>query len=113
MFRTSFCAVTVLMLLAAGLARADEPNHARQAKHYTRATITNVNPQQGTITVRLRGENGRSVQRTFKLVEDSLYLDSSGNVAELDVFRSGDRVLYVEREGKIRAMKKQRTSGIL
>ena len=36
-----------------------------------------------------------------------------GNVAELDVFRSGDQVLYIEREGKIQHLKKRKMHGIL
>jgi hypothetical protein len=36
-----------------------------------------------------------------------------GLVAELDVFRSGDQILYIEREGKIKQRKKRKMHGIL
>ena len=65
MLRTSFCAVVVLMLFAVGLVRAEEPSNAKEAKHYVKATITKVNSQQGTITVRMKDKNGKNVEKTF------------------------------------------------
>jgi hypothetical protein len=69
-------------------------------------TITNVNPQQQTITAKFKNKKGKEVQKTFTLVEDAEYLDSSGHVATLDVFRSGDKVLIIEGEGHLKGMKK-------
>ena len=51
-------------------------------------------------------DNGKEVERTFRLVEESEYLDSAGRVAVLDVFQSGDEILLVEADGRIKSMKK-------
>ncbi len=69
------------------------------------ATITNVNPQTGTVTVKLIDENGKETTKTFHLTQDMEYVDSTGRVATLDVFRAGDRVLLVEEEGQLRGMR--------
>jgi hypothetical protein len=53
-------------------------------------------------------ENGKTVEKTFQLVEDSEYVDSTGRVAVLDVFQSGDDILFVEADGRIKSMKKGR-----
>jgi len=73
-------------------------------------TITKVDPQQGTITVKTKNKQGKEVEKTFTLVEDAEYLDSSGHVAALDVFRSGDKVLIIEGEGHLKGMKKSSRS---
>jgi uncharacterized protein YigE (DUF2233 family) len=70
------------------------------------ATITHIDPQKGTIEVKMRDNDGKDVEKTFHLTEDAEYYDSTGNVAVMDVFRSGDQVLIVESEGKIKEMKK-------
>ena len=51
------------------------------------------------------------MEKTFKLAEDIRYMDSTGKVAAVDVFTSGDYVLIVEREGKIHEMKKHDRKG--
>ena len=51
-------------------------------------------------------ENGKQVSRDFHLTGNAEFIDSDGNVAVLDVFRAGDRVLFVEEEGKIAALSK-------
>ena len=70
------------------------------------AKITKVDGKAGTITVKMTDENGKEVEKTFRLVEESEYLDSTGRVAVLDVFQSGDDVLFVEADGRIKSMKK-------
>jgi hypothetical protein len=69
-------------------------------------TITKVNSRQGTVTVKMEDKEGREVERVFQLTEDVQYLDSTGQIATLDVFESGDEVLIIETEGKIKEMKK-------
>ncbi|HKD37301.1 MAG TPA: hypothetical protein VKB78_10885 [Pirellulales bacterium] len=69
------------------------------------ATITNVNAQAGTVTVKMTDENGKETTKTFHLTQDMEYVDSTGRVATLDVFRAGDRVLLVEEEGQLRGMR--------
>lgn len=77
-----------------------------QLRKHAQATITKVDAKAGTITVKMMDKNGKSIEKTFKLVEDAEYLDSAGHVAVLDVFRSGDDILLIESEGRLQAMKK-------
>jgi hypothetical protein len=75
-------------------------------KEPSAATITHIDAKKGTIEVKMRDHDGKDVDKTFHLTEDAEYFDSTGNVAVMDVFRSGDQVLIVESEGKIKEMKK-------
>jgi alpha-glucosidase (family GH31 glycosyl hydrolase) len=77
-----------------------------EIKENDEATITKVDPQAGTVTLKTKDDNGKETEKTFKLVEDAEYIDSSGRVAKLDIFRSGDQVLVIEGEGHIQSMKK-------
>ena len=77
-----------------------------EIRKHAEATITKINPKAGEITVKMPDRNGKEIEKTFKLVEDAEYLDSSGRVAVLDVFKSGDDVLMIESEGMVQAMKK-------
>jgi hypothetical protein len=70
------------------------------------ATITNVDEKNGIVTVQMRDKNGQQASRTFHLTEDAEYIDSNGDVAKLDVFRSGDLALFVLEEGKITGLSK-------
>ena len=78
-----------------------------ELREQAEATITNVDEKKGTVTVQMTDENGKEVKKTFRLVEESEYIDSTGEVAVLDVFRSGDMVLFIEADGQIQCMKKQ------
>lgn len=109
MVRTALCAVAVLAILAAGLARADEQANKsakENSKHARKATITKVDTKHHTITVRMKNKEGKEVEKTFKLTEDIEYLDSTGRVAAVDVFQSGDEVLVLEEEGHLKQVKK-------
>jgi uncharacterized protein YigE (DUF2233 family) len=77
-----------------------------ELRKHARATITHVDPDKGTVTVKMKDKNGKEVERTFNLTEDVEYLDSTGHVATLDVFKSGDEILIIESEGKIKELKK-------
>lgn len=77
-----------------------------EIRKHAEATITKINPKAGEITVKMSDKDGKQTEKTFKLVEDAEYLDSSGRVAVLDVFQSGDDILMIESEGMIEAMKK-------
>ena len=70
------------------------------------ATITKVDAKNGTVTVQMPDENGKEISRDFHLTGNAEFIDSDGNVAVLDVFRAGDRVLFVEEEGKIAELSK-------
>jgi hypothetical protein len=77
-----------------------------EIKEQDEATITKVDPQNGTVTLSMKGKDGKQTEKVFKLTEDAEYLDSSGRIAKLDVFRSGDQVLIIEGEGRLSGMKK-------
>jgi hypothetical protein len=87
------------------VATAEEKGKEKD-KNAKEAKITKVDAKKGTVTVELN-EKGKEVEKTFKLAEDIEYVDSTGKVASVDIFTSGDLVLLVEREGKICKMKKK------
>jgi hypothetical protein len=78
----------------------------REGKEHARATITKVDAKNGTVTVMMPDKSGKEVEKTFRLTGESEYADSTGRVATLDVFQSGDEVLIVEEEGMIKELKK-------
>jgi hypothetical protein len=100
--------VAVLTIFAIGMARADDTKDKARTKdkHRTKATITKVDAKNGTITVKMKGKKGKEVEKTFKLTEDIVYLDSTGRAARIDIFQSGDDVLIMEREGKLKELRK-------
>jgi hypothetical protein len=77
-----------------------------EIKESDEATITKVDPKAGTVTLKMKNQDGKDVEKVFRITEDAEYLDSSGRVATLDVFRSGDQVLVIEGEGHIKGLKK-------
>jgi uncharacterized protein YigE (DUF2233 family) len=81
-----------------------------EIKENDEATITNVDPKTGTVTLKMKDKDGKETTKVFKLTEDAEYVDSSGRVATLDVFRAGDQVLVIEGEGRMKGMKK--SSGV-
>src|SRR5262245_27284351 len=89
----AFCSATLL---------ADDKKDTRKAGQGTRATITKVDAKNKTITMRMKDKEGKEVERTFKLTEDVRMLDSSGKAVAIDVFQSGNDVLVIEREGRLR-----------
>jgi hypothetical protein len=77
-----------------------------EMRMHAEATITKVDAKEGTVTVKMMDKEGKEVEKTFQLTEDVEYIDTTGRVASLDVFQSGDQVLFIEREGKIKELKK-------
>ena len=65
-----------------------------------------MDAKKGTVVVKMQNE-GKEVEKTFRLAEDIEYMDSTGNVGSAEIFTSGDMVLIVEREGTITKMKKK------
>ena len=74
-------------------------------RKHAEATITKVDARAGTITVAMAGKDGKEVEKTFQLMEDAEYLDSTGRIARLEVFQSGDEILFIESDGMIKALK--------
>jgi hypothetical protein len=111
MFRSMLCSL-VMLGVCVGFAAAEDTKDKtaktdKKEKKHKEAKITKVDAKKGTVTVKMEGKDGKDVTKTFKLAEDIEYMDSTGRVATVDIFTSGDLVLMVEREGKICKMKKK------
>src|SRR5207248_5333007 len=104
------CSAAVLALCVGGaFAQATKDTKDTKDKNkgkHAHATITKVDSKNGTITVRMQNKEGKEETRTFKLTEVIRYLDSTRRVAAVDVFRSGDEVLVIEEEGRLKEVKK-------
>jgi putative membrane protein len=70
------------------------------------ATITEVDQKNQTVTVRMKDSSGKDVEKTFRLTGDIRYFDSTGRAAAINIFRSGDYVLVVEAEGRLKEISK-------
>jgi uncharacterized protein YigE (DUF2233 family) len=77
-----------------------------EIKENDEATITKVDAKAGTVTLKMKDKDGKDAEKVFHLEQDAEYLDSTGRVARLDIFRSGDEVLVIEGEGRIKGLKK-------
>src|SRR5689334_1226168 len=99
--------LAMLAILFVCLAQADDQKQtANKNKDRHHAKISKVDPQTGTVTVKMKDRDGKETEKTFKLAADAVYLDSTGKVAAVDIFRSGDEVLILEAEGKVKELKK-------
>jgi hypothetical protein len=107
MLRACLASAVIVALFAICVAQADDKGKDNDKdKQRNKATITKVDAKNGTITVRMKDKEGKDVTKTFRLTEDVVYLDSNGQVARIDVFQSGDDVLVLEREGKLKELRK-------
>ena len=106
MLRTVLSSILVLALAGFVYGQDTKDKTKDQAHKGQKATITKVDQKNHTVTVRMKDKQGKDVERTFKLTEDIRYLDSTGRVAAVDVFRSGDDVLVVEEEGRLKEIHK-------
>ena len=108
MIRSMLCSLMMLGVCAAfGFADKEKTDSKDKTdKKAKEAKITKVDAKKGTVTVKMQSE-GKEVEKTFNLAEDIEYMDSTGKVATVAIFTSGDMVLIVEREGKITKMKKK------
>jgi len=112
MFRRCLGSAAVVSLLLLGVAVKAEDAKKKEAdknKQHAKATITKVDPKAGTITVKMKDKGGKDAEKTYKLAEDVVYFDSTGRVARLDVFQSGDDVLVLEQEGKLKEVRKDQS----
>jgi len=104
MFRSILCSLVMLGVCACFVVADDAK--VKTDKNAKEAKITKVDAKKGTVTVKLQIE-GKEVEKTFKLAENIEYMDSTGKVATVDIFTSGDMVLVVEHDGMITKMKKK------
>jgi len=91
-------ALFVLAFFTTGL-RAD--NKGATDNKPQRGEISNVNSGAGTLTVKMKDQDGREVEKTFKLTKESKYYNLDGKATEIDVFRSGDQVALLSRKGDV------------
>lgn len=93
-------AVHLTTLLAATLAvvlRAEEPPRPAPRP----ATVIAVDPQGNTITLRILGQDGKPVERTFALSGDTPVYAGAARVTRTNKIRVGGVILAVERHGKL------------
>jgi uncharacterized protein (TIGR03067 family) len=98
--------LAILGVCAASLAAADDKKDTKKGDAPAKATITKVDAKAGTITVKMKGKDGKEVETTFKLTEDIRYFDSTGKAVAIDVFQAGNDVLVIEAEGKLKEVHK-------
>lgn len=110
MLRALTCTLALAFLmsglcLAGGQKAQDKDKNTGQEQ---KATITKLDAKNHSITLKMRDKSGKETERNFKLTEDIQYVDSTGKVATVDVFRSGDDILVTEREGKLTRLKQDK-----
>ncbi len=108
MLRTLLGSVVLLLIVSVCVTAEEKNKENKNTKGGKKqeATITKVDAKKGTITLRMRNKEGKEEEKTFKLTEDIRMLDSNGRVAAIDVFQSGNDVLVVEAEGRLKEMHK-------
>ena len=105
MLRSSFCSLVAFALFAVSPAMAADSKNDKD-KNHDKATITKVDAAKGTITVTMKDQDGKEVEKTLQLAEGAEYFDSNAKAAKIDAFKPGDHVLITERDGKIKELKK-------
>jgi 3-dehydroquinate synthase class II len=81
----------------------------KQGVEHSKAKITKVDSDKGTVSAMVKDRNGNDAERLFFLTDDIEYIDSTGEIATIEVFESGDEVLIFESEGKIKELNKDET----
>ena len=89
----------IALALFTGSLRADDKD-TRDNKHQ-RGEISNVDSGAGTLTVKLRDEDGKEIEKTFKLARATKFYSADGKATELNLFRSGDQVVLLARKGEV------------
>jgi hypothetical protein len=77
----------------------------KKCKPQVEATITKVDTAKSEITVTLKDGKGKTTEKVFGLIEESEYIDSTGAVDVVEVFKSGDEVLLIESNGQLSELK--------
>jgi len=103
MFRSMLCSLATFGVCVGFVVAEKEKTPDKKAAE---AKIVKVDAKNRTVTVTMQIE-GKEVEKTFKLAEGIEYADSTGKVATIELFTSGDRVLVVEADGKVTKMTKK------
>jgi putative membrane protein len=115
MFRAFLTIVVVLTIgsfLLAGAQNTQDKTQDKNQDKSKQATITKVDAKNGTVTVRMKDKNDKDVDKQFTLTGDIRYFDSTGKAAAIEIFKSGDDVLVVELEGRLKEMHHRRHTGV-
>jgi hypothetical protein len=81
-------------------------DHVITMRKLLRANIMKIDFQSGTIIIKMKDKNGKEVERAFRLIEDVEYVDGTGPIDAIGMFRSGDYILFVAANGRIIGMRK-------
>ena len=106
MLRKLLSPMAILSVCVASLAAAEDEKDTKKGNEPSQATITKVDAKAGTITVKMKDKDGKEVERNFKLTEDMRYFDCTGKASAIDVFPSGNDILVIEQEGKLKELRK-------
>lgn len=80
-------------------------NEVTHLSKYSLATIQKIDPAASTISVNVKGKNGGSAEKSFKLGKDTEYFDANGHTGMVGAFKSGDEVVFFESNGQLEALK--------
>jgi len=110
MFRLMVCSLAALALSLGSAAADDTKKGTKDDTHKkpAKATITKIDPKAHSVTVKMKGKDGKDTEKVFKLTEEVRYMDSTGRVAAADIFQNGDDVLVLEEEGHLKEIKKDK-----
>jgi hypothetical protein len=104
MIRSILC-VGVMLGMGMGMASA-VADKDKVDKKAMEARITRIDAKNGTVNVKTQND-GKEVEKNFKLADNIVYMDNTGKIATVDLFTAGDMVLIVAVDGQITKMTKK------
>ena len=100
----AFLSALLGLALCFGVAIADDkkPDDKKKADKGMPAKITKIDAKGNSLEVTMKGKDGKTTEKTFKLTETVRYMDSTGKVVAIDVFKNGDDVIVLEADGELK-----------
>ncbi len=106
MFRSMLVSLGMLgIFVSVSFSNVEQTATKETDKKAKEATIVKIDGKKNTVQVSMKVD-GKDVEKTFKLADNIEYADSTGKVAVIDIFTSGDMVLFVEEDGTVSKLKK-------
>ena len=104
----SICSSAVLssILLLFSFGAAAEAQDKKDPSPPKSMTVTHVDAAKGAIAVKYTDGTGKTLEKTYQLTEDVRIFDETGRLGNIAVFQSGDEVLLVESEGRLREVRR-------
>jgi hypothetical protein len=68
-------------------------------------TVTRIDSNLRTITVRLQDAKGKNYEKTLRLTDGVALVDGSGKAVAIETLHSGDQVQLIEEKGKVRRIR--------